>query len=124
MRLTVIEFDNLPEKDEERIALVRFRLKKTVLFDDVDTAAVSCTSPCAGNKVVVAVAPAEIVAQYVSSFRAAGLQPGIDRSALTFYRTAASHRLPTPGCPPEFRSLSRPGGQQRNPDPFPLTRHQ
>jgi type IV pilus assembly protein PilM len=75
MRLTVLEFDNLPEKDEERIALVRFRLKKTVPFD-VDTAAVSYFIQ-AGNKVIVAVAPAEIIAQYEAPFRAAGLQPGI-----------------------------------------------
>ena len=27
MRLAVLEFDNLPEKEEERMALVRFRLK-------------------------------------------------------------------------------------------------
>src|SRR3954454_12802552 len=30
MRLAVLEFENLPEKEEERMALVRFRLKKTV----------------------------------------------------------------------------------------------
>jgi type IV pilus assembly protein PilM len=75
MRLTVLEFDNLPEKEEERIALVRFRLKKTVPFD-VETAAVSYQVQ-AGNKVVVAVAPVEIIAQYEAPFRAAGLQPGI-----------------------------------------------
>ena len=75
MRLTVLEFENLPEKEEERIALVRFRLKKTVPFD-VETAAVSYQVQ-AGNKVVVAVAPAEIIAQYEAPFRAAGLQPGL-----------------------------------------------
>jgi type IV pilus assembly protein PilM len=75
MRLTVLEFENLPEKEEERIALVRFRLKKTVPFD-VETAAVSYFIQT-GNKVVVAVAPADIIAQYEAPFRAAGLQPGI-----------------------------------------------
>jgi type IV pilus assembly protein PilM len=75
MRLTVLEFENLPEKEEERIALVRFRLKKTVPFD-VESAAVSCFVQ-SGNKVVVAVAPAEIIAQYEAPFRAAGLSPGI-----------------------------------------------
>ncbi len=75
MRLAVLEFDNLPEKAEERMALVRFRLKKTVPFD-VDAAAVSFQVQ-AGNKVVVAVAPAEVIAQYEAPFRAAGLQPGV-----------------------------------------------
>src|SRR5580704_7900157 len=55
MRLAVLEFDNLPEKEEERMALVRFRLRKTVPFD-MDSAAVSFHVQ-AGNKVLVAVAP-------------------------------------------------------------------
>jgi type IV pilus assembly protein PilM len=75
MRLTVLEFENLPEKEEERTALIRFRLKKTVPFD-VETATVSYHVQT-GNKVIVAVAPAEIIAQYEAPFRAAGLQPGI-----------------------------------------------
>ena len=75
MRLAVLEFDTLPEKDEERIALVRFRLKKTVPFD-VEKAAVSYQIQ-PGNKVLVAVTPAEVISQYESPFRAAGLQPGI-----------------------------------------------
>lgn len=75
MRLAVLEFDNLPEKEEERIALVRFRLKKTVPFD-VDSAAVSYHVQ-SGNKVLVAVAPADVIAQYEAPFRAAGLHPGV-----------------------------------------------
>jgi len=75
MRLAVLEFENLPEREEERMALVRFRLKKTVPFD-VETAAVSYHVQ-AGNKVLVAVAPAEVVAQYEVPFRQAGLQPGL-----------------------------------------------
>jgi type IV pilus assembly protein PilM len=75
MRLAVLEFDSLPEKEEERIALVRFRLKKTVPFD-VDAASVSYHVQ-AGNKVLVAVTPGEVIAQYEALFRAAGLQPGI-----------------------------------------------
>jgi type IV pilus assembly protein PilM len=75
MRLAVLEFENLPEKEEERIALVRFRLRKTVPFD-VDHAAVSYhIQP--GNKVLVAVAPVEVVAQYEGAFHAIGLQPGL-----------------------------------------------
>jgi len=75
MRLAVLEFDNLPEKEEERMALVRFRLRKTVPFD-VDSAAVSFHVQT-GNKVLVAVAPAEVIAQYEKPFRDAGLHPGI-----------------------------------------------
>lgn len=75
MRLAVLEFDNLPEKEEEKTALVRFRLKKTVPFD-VETARISWhLQP--GNKVLVALAPANIIAQYEAPFRAAGLHPGV-----------------------------------------------
>lgn len=75
MRLTVLEFENLPEKEEERMALMRFRLKKTVPFD-VEAAAVSYHVQ-SKNKVLVAVAPAEVIAQYEASFRAVGLHPGV-----------------------------------------------
>jgi type IV pilus assembly protein PilM len=75
MRLSVLEFESLPEKEEERMALVRFRLKKTVPFD-VDTASVSFHVQT-GNKVVVAVTPAEVVDQYEAPFRSLGLQPGL-----------------------------------------------
>ena len=82
MRLAVLEFENLPEKEEERMALVRFRLRKTVPFD-VDSAAVSYHVQ-AGNKVLVAVTPAEVIAQYEAPFRDVGLQPGVvTSSALT-----------------------------------------
>jgi type IV pilus assembly protein PilM len=75
MRLSVLEFDNLPEKEEERTALVRFRLKKTVPFD-VETASVAWFAQ-PGNKVVTAVAPAGTIAQYEAPFRAAKLRPGV-----------------------------------------------
>jgi type IV pilus assembly protein PilM len=75
MRLSVLEFDTLPEKEEERAALIRFRLKKTVPFD-VETASVAWfLQP--GNKVVVALAPAGTIAQYEAPFRAAKLRPGV-----------------------------------------------
>ena len=75
MRLMVLEFENFPQKEEERMALVRFRLKKTVPFD-VETAAVSYYVQ-SGNKILVAVAPAEVIAQYEAPFRAVGLRPGV-----------------------------------------------
>jgi type IV pilus assembly protein PilM len=75
MRLAVLEFESLPDKDEDRMALVRFRLRKTVPFD-VDSAAVSYHVQ-SENKVLVAVAPAEVITQYEAPFRDAGLHPGV-----------------------------------------------
>ena len=74
VRLAVIEFESFPSKEEERLQLIRFRLRRTLPFD-VDSAALSYqVQP--GNKVVVAVAPSEVVAHYEAPFREVGLDPG------------------------------------------------
>jgi type IV pilus assembly protein PilM len=75
VRIAVLEFDTLPEKEDDRRALINFRLRKSVPFD-VDGAALAYFQPSANN-VVVALAPAEIVAHYEAPFRAAGLTPGL-----------------------------------------------
>jgi type IV pilus assembly protein PilM len=75
VRIAVLDFDNLPEKEEERRPLINFRLRKSVPFD-IDQAALSYF-PQAGKKVVVALAPSEIVAHYETPFRAVGLHPGL-----------------------------------------------
>jgi type IV pilus assembly protein PilM len=75
VRIAVLDFDNLPEKEEERRPLINFRLRKSVPFD-IDEAALSYF-PQAGKKVIVALAPSEIVAHYEAPFRAAGLHPGL-----------------------------------------------
>jgi type IV pilus assembly protein PilM len=79
LRLAVIDFETLPDKEEERLALIKFRLRKTLPFD-IDEAALSYFVQ-GGKKVVAAVAPVEIVARYEAPFRAAGLQPGLVTSS-------------------------------------------
>ena len=74
MRLAVLDFESFPAKEEERLALVKFRLRKTLPFD-VDEAALAYHVQT-GNKVIAAVAPVEIMARYEAPFRAAGLHPG------------------------------------------------
>jgi type IV pilus assembly protein PilM len=75
VRIAVLDFDNLPEKEEERRQLISFRLRKSVPFD-VDEAALSYF-PQPGRKVLVAVAPAGIIEHYEAPFRAAGWHPGL-----------------------------------------------
>jgi Tfp pilus assembly protein PilN len=75
VRISVLDFDALPEKEEELRALIHFRLRKSVPFE-IDEAALSYFHQ-AGNNVLVALAPAEIVAHYEAPFRAAGLNPGL-----------------------------------------------
>lgn len=88
-RVTVLDFDALPPKPEEQLALIRFRLKKTLPFD-IDSAAVSYfvqpspTAEAPHHAEVVAVSVAfEIIARYEALFRGAGFHPGeITTSAL------------------------------------------
>jgi type IV pilus assembly protein PilM len=75
VRIAVLDFDALPAKEEERRPLINFRLRKSVPFD-IDEAALSYF-PQAGKKVIVALAPSEIVSHYETPFRAAGLHPGL-----------------------------------------------
>jgi type IV pilus assembly protein PilM len=75
VRIAVLDFDSLPAKEEERRPLINFRLRKSVPFD-IDDAALSYF-PQAGNKVIVAVAPSEVVAHYEAPFRAAGFDTGL-----------------------------------------------
>jgi len=78
-RLAVLDFDEFPSGPEERLALVRFRLKRSVPFD-VESAALSYFVQPDGNRrieVVTCVAQLEIVARYEAPFRAAGMNPGL-----------------------------------------------
>ncbi len=91
VRIAVLDFDSLPEKEEERRSLLNFRLRKSVPFD-VDEAALSYY-PQDGKKVLVALAPMEIVAHYEAPFRAAGLHPGL----VTVSSLAALDLIPAEG---------------------------
>ncbi|HVW83491.1 MAG TPA: hypothetical protein VHB50_02375, partial [Bryobacteraceae bacterium] len=79
IRVAVLDFDSLPAKEEERLALIKFRLRKTLPFD-IDEAALSYHVQGAG-KVIAAVAPVEIVARYEAPFRALNFQPGLVTSS-------------------------------------------
>jgi type IV pilus assembly protein PilM len=74
LRLAVLEFENIPQKETERIALLRFRLRKTVPFEIDEAALAYHVQP--GNSVVAAITPAGTVAHYEAPFRAAGMHPG------------------------------------------------
>ena len=80
-RVSVLDFDQFPDQHEERLALLRFRMKKSVPFD-VDSAVVSyAVQPRrkdADSKVEVlaAIVAAEVVARYEAPFRQLGYHPG------------------------------------------------
>ncbi len=84
-RLQVLDFDSFPDKPEEQLQLIRFRVKKTTPFD-VDAAAISYhvqRSSSGKVDVVAAVIALEILARYEAPFRAAGYHTGyVTTSAL------------------------------------------
>jgi type IV pilus assembly protein PilM len=93
VRVSLLDFDSFPSAPEEQLALVRFRVKKTVPFD-IESAAVSywIQPGAAGKKkeVVVVTVAFEILARYEALFRSLGFHPGEVTSsslaALELYR--------------------------------------
>jgi type IV pilus assembly protein PilM len=78
VRVFVLDFDTLPSKAAEAVPVLRFRLRKMVPFD-VEHAGLSyqilsqTKSEC---KVLAAVIPGPILAEYEAAVRAAGYEPG------------------------------------------------
>jgi type IV pilus assembly protein PilM len=77
-RTTVLDFDTFPAEPEEQLALIRFRLKRSVPFD-VESAATSYFAQPGAKRVdvVVVMTPLEIISRFEAPFRAAGLNPGL-----------------------------------------------
>lgn len=74
----MLDFDALPAKAAEALSVLRFRLRKMVPFD-VEQAAVSyqiLTQDKTTVKVLTAVMPGAILAEYEAAVRAAGYEPG------------------------------------------------
>jgi len=79
VRVAVLDFDTFPSDPKEQIALIRFRVRKSVPFD-VESAAISYYAQAGEGKkfdVVVVMAPLEVISRYEAPFRAAGLNPGL-----------------------------------------------
>jgi type IV pilus assembly protein PilM len=76
-RLTAVDFDSLPGDANERLKLIRFRLKKTVPFDVEEARIIYRTWPTPNGLVaLVAATPDEIIRQYEAPFERRGLWPG------------------------------------------------
>ena len=78
IRVFVLDFDSLPTKATEVVSVVRFRLRKMVPFD-VEPAGVSYQVLSQGEseyKVLAAVIPGPILAEYESAVHNAGYEPG------------------------------------------------
>ncbi|HEY4050747.1 MAG TPA: hypothetical protein VGM27_28100 [Acidobacteriaceae bacterium] len=79
VRVLLLDFDSLPPKTAESLAIIKFRLRKLVPFETED-AAVSyqpISSKDGMVRTIVAVSPGPVVAEYESAVRAAGYEPGV-----------------------------------------------
>ncbi|HXR38240.1 MAG TPA: hypothetical protein VN776_04080 [Terracidiphilus sp.] len=78
VRVFVLDFDSLPAKPAEAYPVLRFRLRKMVPFD-VEHAGLSYQVLAASKnecRVLAAVLPAPVLAEYEGAVRAAGYEPG------------------------------------------------
>jgi type IV pilus assembly protein PilM len=83
VRVFVLDFDQLPSRLDEALPVLRFRLRKSVPFD-VEGAGISYQVLSEGSarletpwKVLAAVIPGPVLAEYESAVRAAGYEPGV-----------------------------------------------
>jgi type IV pilus assembly protein PilM len=78
VRVFVLDFDSLPAKQAEALAVMRFRLRKMVPFD-VEKAGVSyqvLTEDKTECRALIAVLPGPVLDEYEAVVRAAGFEPG------------------------------------------------
>ena len=78
VRMTLLDFDALPERRTEAEAAVRFRLRKSLPFD-IDKAALSFDAQQTpkGLRVAASIVLQSVLEEYESAFRAAGCSPGV-----------------------------------------------
>ena len=78
VRLTLLDFDSLPERRQEADAAVRFRLRKSLPFD-IEKAALSFDAQKTeqGLHVAASIVLHSVLEEYESVFRAAGCSPGV-----------------------------------------------
>src|SRR5581483_9515246 len=78
VRVVLLDFDALPDSQEEALGILRFRLRKSLPFD-VEKSVISYHAYPShdGLKVVAAVALASVIEEYESVFARAGYVPGV-----------------------------------------------
>jgi type IV pilus assembly protein PilM len=103
-RVSVLTFDHIPDKREEALSLIKFRLKKTLPFD-IEEAAISWLA--FGREVTVAVTPRGIIRQYESLFEQLGYLPG----QVTVSTLAGIHLMVDSGEPDAGSMLLRRTGR-------------
>jgi type IV pilus assembly protein PilM len=82
VRVMLMDFDTFPDREADALSLLRFRLKKLLPFD-AERAAISYQASRNGTvRVVTAVAASNVLEEYESVLRDAGVNPGVVLSSL------------------------------------------
>ena len=83
VRVFVLDFDTFPTRLDEALPVLRFRLRKAVPFD-VELSSVSFQILSEGSarletqwKILAAIVPGPVLAEYEAAVRAAGYEPGV-----------------------------------------------
>ncbi len=78
VRVTLLDFDSLPERRQEADAAVRFRLRKSLPFD-IEKAALSFDAQKTqkGLRVAASIVLQSVLEEYETAFRTAGCSPGV-----------------------------------------------
>jgi type IV pilus assembly protein PilM len=78
VRVTLLDFDSLPDRAQEADATIRFRLRKSLPFD-IEKAALSFDVQPAkqGVRVAASIILHSVREEYEEAFRAAGCSPGV-----------------------------------------------
>ncbi|HET7208689.1 MAG TPA: hypothetical protein VI216_03020 [Candidatus Acidoferrales bacterium] len=96
VRIVLLDFEEFPERRQDAESVVRFRLKKSLPFD-ADEAALSYDVRRANGvvKVIAAVAPSSVLAEYEGVFRDAGYSPGVVLPSMLAALGTVETRQPT-----------------------------
>jgi type IV pilus assembly protein PilM len=96
VRIVLLDFEEFPERRQDAESVVRFRLKKSLPFD-ADQAALSYDVRRANGavKVIAAVAPSSVLAEYEGVFRDAGYSPGVVLPSMLAALGTVETRQPT-----------------------------
>jgi len=110
IRVTLLDFEHLPDRPQELAPLLRFRLKKSVPFD-IEQAALSyqVDRTAAATTVIAAVAPRSVIEEYESLFRDEGYEPGIVLPSLLASLGVISGEYPALMVHTDTRSVSVAG---------------
>src|ERR1700728_4883312 len=97
VRVLLLDFDQLPSKASEALPIIRFRLRKLVPFEVEDAAVSYQIMPGKAGlvRVIVAVSPAAVLAEYESAVREAGYEPGAVLPSTLAALAAVSSEEPT-----------------------------